>query len=170
MLQWQDKLGPVNAEFRGGVIFRISRTEIVYGNSYIARGSIELSAKAGGSSVGARISATANVAFGARFIGVVSLEKPLAESGLYGAVGIEVNIRFRVECWLRLKIGFVKISIDLRFEFSIQLTALLEVGFTPQNLIGARGTATVRLRIMGRNLHFKIHIGVNEPAVNRAFG
>ncbi|HEX8639440.1 MAG TPA: hypothetical protein VF692_15325, partial [Pyrinomonadaceae bacterium] len=39
----------------------------------------------------------------------------------------------------------------------------------PRNLpIGARGTATVSLRIMGRGLHFKINVGVNHDAVAEA--
>lgn len=167
-LRWRAKLGPIEAEFRGGMIFRVSRTDIVYGNSFQARGSLELSAKAGGDSVGARISATAQVAYGARYIGVINLIKPLADSALYGAVGIEINVRFRVEFWLKLKIGFVKIKINLNFEFSVQITALVEIGFTPQHLVGARGTATVSLRIMGRGLYFKINVGVNREAVDRA--
>jgi len=168
-LQWQAKLGPINAEFRGGMIFRISRTDIVYGNSFMARGSLELSAQAGGETVGGRISATAQVAYGARYIGVLGLVRPLERSALYGAVGIEINVNFRVEFWLRIKIGFVKISINLSFGFSIQITALLEIGFTPRNLIGARGRATVSLNIMGRGLHFKINVGVNHDAVEAAY-
>jgi hypothetical protein len=167
-LSWGDKLGPISAEFRGGTIFRISRTDIVYGISYQARGSLQLSAKAGGSSVGARISATANVAYGARYIGVIGLVQPLERSAMYGAVGVEVNIVFRVEFWLKFRIGFVKIRINLRFNFAVQLTALLEVGFTAKTLIGASGRATVAMRIMGRRLHFSIHVSINQNAVDRA--
>jgi hypothetical protein len=169
MLQWKAKYGPLNAEFRGGVIFRLSRSEIVYGNSFLARGSLVLSAQAGGSSVGARLSATANVAFGARYIGVLGLQNPGGRSALYGGVGIEVNVRVLVEFWLRLKIGFIKISIDLRLEFSVNFTASLEVGVTAGALVGARGSAAISLSIMGRDLQFKIHIGLNERAVSEAF-
>ncbi len=167
-LSWQDSLGPLTAEFRGGTIFRISRTDIVYGNSFMARGTLELAAQAGGDSVGARISATAKVAYGARYIGVIGLVQPIQRSALYGAVGIEINVRFSVDFWLRFKVGFVKIKINLSFQFSVQITALLELGFTPQTALGVSGRATVSLRIMGRGLHFKIHVGLHHEAVNRA--
>jgi hypothetical protein len=167
-LSWQDSLGPLTAEFRGGTIFRISRTDIVYGNSFMARGTLELAAQAGGDSVGARISATAKVAYGARYIGVIGLVQPIQRSALYGAVGIEINVRFAVEFWLRFKVGFVKITIRLRFSFTVQITALVELGFTPQTALGVSGRATLSLRIMGRGLHFKIHVGLNHGAVNRA--
>jgi hypothetical protein len=167
-LRWSDKLGPLTAEFRGGTIFRISRTDIVYGNSFLARGTLELAGQAGGDSVGARVSATAKVAYGARYIGVIGLVQPIQRSALYGAVGIEINVRFRVEFWLRFKVGFVKVTIRLSFSFTVQITALVELGFTPQTALGVSGRATLSLRIMGRGLHFKIHVGLNHDAVNRA--
>lgn len=167
-LSWRDSLGPLTAEFRGGTIFRISRTDIVYGNSFMARGTLELAGQAGGDSVGARVSATARVAYGARYIGVIGLVQPIQRSALYGAVGIEINVRFRVEFWLRFKVGFVKITIRLHFQFTVQITALVELGFTPQTALGVSGRATLSLRIMGRGLHFKIHVGLNHGAVNRA--
>lgn len=169
MLRWGAKLGPLEAEYRGGTIFRVSRTEVVIGNSYTARGTLELSAQAGGGSVGARLSATANVAYAARYIGVIGFEDPRGRSALYGAVGVEINVETRVEFWLKLKLGFVKIDIRRSFKFTLNLTALLEVGVTAGDLVGARGTATVSLRIMGRSLHFKIHVGFNENAVDAAF-
>jgi len=168
MLRWRAKIGPLEAEFRGGMIFRVSRRELVIGNSYMARGSLELSAQAGGGSVGARLSALAQVAYGARYIGVIGFDDPRGRSALYGAVGLEINVRLSIEFWLRLKFKFFRISINLRLSFSIGLTALLEVGVTAGDLIGARGTATVSLRIMGRGLHFKINVGINGGAVDAA--
>lgn len=169
MLRWRAKIGPLEAEFRGGMIFRLSRRELVIGNSYMARGSLELSAQAGGSAIGARLSALARVAYGARYIGVIGFDDPRGRSALYGAVGLEINVRCSIEFWLRIKIGFFKLSINLRFSFSINLTALVEVGITAGNLLGARGTGTVSLSIMGRGLHFKVHVGINEGAVDAAF-
>ncbi|HEX6183215.1 MAG TPA: hypothetical protein VFZ44_04830 [Pyrinomonadaceae bacterium] len=168
MLRWRSKLGPLTAEFRGGTIFRISRRELVIGNSFLARGSLALSAEVNLGIVGARLSAVANVAYGARYIGVIAFDAPLARSALYGAVGVEINVTVRIDFWLRIKIGFVKITLRFGFSFSINLTAFLEVGLTAGDLIGARGTATVSLNIMGRGLRFGIHVGINESAVDAA--
>lgn len=168
MLRWHSKLGPLDAEFRGGTIFRVSRSELVIGNSFLARGSLELSAEVDLGIVGARLSAVANVAYGARYIGVIGFEAPLARSALYGAVGVEINVSVQIDFWLRIKIGFVKITLRFGFSFAINLTAFLEVGLTAGDLVGARGTATVSLNIMGRGLRFGIHVGINESAVDAA--
>ncbi len=167
-LQWKAKIGPLEAEFRGGQIFRVSNREIVIGQSYLARGTLDISAELNLGIVGARLSARASVAYGARYIGVIGIADPKNDSALYGGIGLEIHVAVSIEFWIRIKLLFAKITLRFSFSFSITFTALLEVGITFNDLVGARGTGTVSLRIMGHNLHFSIHVGLNEGAVDRA--
>lgn len=167
-LQWKARIGPLEAEFRGGQIFRVSNREIVIGQSYMARGTLDISAEINLGIVGARLSARASVAYGARYIGVIGIVDPVNDSALYGGIGLEIHVAVSIEFWIRIKLLFAKITLRFRFSFSITFTALLEVGITFNDLVGARGTGTVSLRIMGHNLHFSIHVGLNEKAVDRA--
>ncbi|MFN7931101.1 MAG: hypothetical protein U0Y68_24875 [Blastocatellia bacterium] len=162
------KLGPLNFEFKGGAIFRLSDEHIVIGVSLLARASFELSAGINLGFVGASISASANVALGMRMIGAVTFKDALGQSGYYSAVGIEMRLTFAVEFWLRIKVWFVKITKRFRFSFDLGLTYFLEIGVTGRNLLGVRGTATVSLRIMGHSLHFGIHLSLNGNAVENA--
>jgi hypothetical protein len=168
-LRWGGKFGPLTLEYRGGMIFRLSTRELVIGQSFLARGALEISAEIDMSFLGARLSATAYVAYGARYIGVLGFDRPAERSALYGAIGIEIRVTVRVEFWIRIKLFFAKITLRFQFNFSINLTAFLEVGVTARNLLGVRGTATVALRIMGRSLHFNVRVGINDQAVDQAF-
>ncbi len=170
MLQWKDKLGPVEAEFRGGCIFRVSSTELVVGNSFLAKGKLHFRAGLSFGIGGASLSATAHVAYGARYIGVLGLEKPVDRSALYGGVGLDVRVAVALHVWLRFRLSrWIKISLDFRFRFELGITAMLEVGVTGTNFLGARGRATIAIRAAGRHLHFRVHVGINEGAVNRAY-
>src|SRR5205823_4133106 len=80
MLRWSANLGPLNAEFRGGFIFRVSTTEIVQGTSFLARARIDINLEAGFGFFGVRIRASADVAFGARYIGLITFVRPLENS------------------------------------------------------------------------------------------
>jgi hypothetical protein len=169
MLRWKDKLGPLEAEFRGGMIFRVSGDELVTGTSYLARAKLELQGEKNLGIVGARVSALAQVAFGARYIGLVNLREP-TESALYGGVGLEAHIKFAIEFWIRLKLGFIKITKSFRFSLGIDFTAGLEIGIAglAPDAIGLRGSGTLAVSMMGRTLQLSIHVGANESAVERA--
>jgi hypothetical protein len=167
MLRWSTKVGPLNAEFRGGFLFRVSRRELVTGVSFLARASLKFEAGLDLKFVGARVSAEASLAYGARFIGVLSFDDPAGSSALYGGVGIEVRIRVSLEFWIRLKLGFVKIQKTFRFSLSIDFTAGLEVGFvglSPSG-VGLRGHGTLSVAVMGHRLHLSVKVGLNEGAV-----
>ena len=167
-LQWRARLGPLIAEFRGGAIFRVSTTELVVGNSFLARGTLTLSAEVDLGFVGASLSALAQVAYGARYIGVLAFVDSINSSAFYGAIGVEIRVVVDIHFWLHIKLGLFKISFDLHLSFSLNFTASLEVGITLTDLAGARGTATLAIGIMGHDLHFGIRVGINDGAVDHA--
>lgn len=166
-LRWSDKLGPLEAEFRGGFIFRISREELVTGISYLARSRLEIKAELNLGIVGVRVSALASVAFGGRFIGLLSLKDPLGSSALYAGIGLEVMIRFSIEFWIRLKLGFIKITKTFRFSFNLDFTAGLELGLSSKG-VGVRGSGHLAVSVMGRRFALSVRFGLNEGAVQRA--
>jgi hypothetical protein len=166
-LRWGGKIGPLNAEFRGGFIFRVSRDELVTGVSYLARAKLEISASVNLGVVGVRVSALASVAFGGRYIGLLSLKNPLAGSALYAGIGLEVMIRFSIEFWIRLKIGFIKITKTFRFSFSLDFTAGLEIGISSSG-VGLRGSGHLAVKVMGRRFALSVKFGLNEGAVQKA--
>ncbi|WP_164000171.1 hypothetical protein [Pyxidicoccus caerfyrddinensis] len=170
MLRWSQKLGPLEAELRGGFIWRLSREELVTGTSFLARAKLDFSAQVNLGIVGVRVSAQASLAYGARYIGLLSLKDPVGSSALYGGIGIEAHIRFAIEFWIKLKLGFIKIKKSFRFSFGIDFTAGLEVGMVglSPNGIGLRGTGTLSLSVMGRSFHLSAHIGMREGKVAEA--
>lgn len=167
MLRWGMKWGPFQVECRGGALFRVSRREMVQGMSFEARGSLSLSAGFSAGPVGARLWAEARLAFGARYIFVLGLDR-LDRTAFYAAVGLELCVKVGIALWIRIKLGFCKITLSFSFSFELAFSALLEVGAQLTALPGCRGTADVSLRLMGRGLHFHVHVGINESTVNRA--
>ena len=169
-LRWTDKIGPLTCQYRGGAIFRVSRTEIVNGMSFMARGRLELEAGFSAGSFGASLRAVADVAFGARYIGVIGLKNPKERSAFYAAVGVEINVDVSIRFWIRFKIGWAKITIRLSLSFQVNFTAFLEVGvYLPSGLTpGIRGVANLGIRVMGRGLHFHIRVGYKESTVEKA--
>jgi hypothetical protein len=169
-LRWSDKYGPLEAEFRGGFLFRVSRDELVTGTSFLARARLKISAGLDFGMVGVRVSAEAALAFGARYIGLVSLRDPLGSSALYGGIGVEAMIRFAVEFWLRIKVWRIKITKTWRFSFTLNFTAGLELGFVGISTsgIGVRGTGHLSVAVMGRRFAVSARLGFNEGAVQTA--
>jgi len=167
-LRWQTSIGPLALEFQGGFIFRVSSTELVIGQSFLARGKLDIDASLDLGIVGARVTARARIAYGARYIGVVAFEKPRENSALYGAIGLEVQIAFSIELWLKIELVFTSIKLSFRFSMSIGFTASLEAGIKGLNPPGLRGTGTVSFSAMGHSLNVGVRIGVNEPAVTAA--
>jgi hypothetical protein len=168
VLRWQMHWGPFNVECRGGAIIRITPREMVQGLSYEARGNLSLKAEFGSGPVGARLWADARLSFGARFIVVLGLDRA-DRSAFYGAVGLEISVQVGIALWIRISYGFGHITLDFSFSFELGFSALLEVGASLNALPGCRGTADVSLRLCGRGVHFHIHVGINEAAVDRAY-
>jgi hypothetical protein len=167
MLRWSGKIGDLQVEMRGGFIFRVTKQELVIGSSYTARASLTIKAEFDQGIVGCRISAVAEIAYGARFIGVVSLQG-LSNSAIYGAIGIEAQIRFSIEFWLRIKLAFIKFTKTYRFSLTIGFTASLEMGLMGIEKPGLRGTGTVSVSFMGHSLQLNARLGVNESTVKNA--
>lgn len=164
MLRWKGKLGPLQVEFRGGFIFRISKTELVTGTSFMARGTIDMEAGISFGVFGVSVSIYAQLAYGARYIGVLAFKDVTANSAFYGAIGLELYIRITIKFWIKLL--FIKKSFS--FSLSIGFTAALEVGIKGNLEPGIRGQGTVSLKVMGRSIRFGVKIGINTEAVDEA--
>ncbi|MBD1865216.1 hypothetical protein [Trichocoleus sp. FACHB-46] len=167
MLRWGMTLGPLKAEVRGGFIFRVSREDLVLGISYLARATLDIKADFDFGFIGCRVRAFAQVAYGARFIGVVSFKDPIDNSALYGAVGLEVQIQFSIEFWLRIELVFTSITLSFKFSLNIGFTAGLELGLMGTKP-GLRGSGTIAVSCMGHTLQLNVKLGLAEDNVTAA--
>jgi hypothetical protein len=166
-LQWTAKLGPLQAEFRGGTIFRVSTTELVVGNSFLARGTLDLKAGFDAGFIGASLTAFAQVAYGARYIGVLNF-KDIGLSAFYGAIGVEIRVSVSIEFWIKIPAIIKTIKLSFSFSIGISFTAALEVGITLKPEAGARGTATIGIELMGHSVQFDVRVGIFDSAVDDA--
>jgi hypothetical protein len=166
-LVFQLKMGPLKIECRGGMMYGIENETAVGGLYFSARGGLGLSGGAGGGSLGLKVTAHAEIAFAARLMIGQPLRRPL-QTSIYGQVGIDVNVRFSVDAWFRFKVGFVKVSLSLRFSISLQIIIALEVGLSEGSNLGFKGRARVRISVFGRGLTASVAVGLNEGAVDRA--
>ncbi|MEV4253319.1 hypothetical protein AB0J52_09125, partial [Spirillospora sp. NPDC049652] len=168
MLRWHTTLGPLAVEVEGGFIFRVSTTEMVLGTSFLARGRLDLSAGVDLGLVGMRISATARVAFGARYIGVVDFRDPLNDSAVYGAIGLEVQVSFAIEFWIKIPLVFTTIRLSFSFSLEISFSAGLEIGVKGLSIPGVRGSGTVGVSCCGHSLQANVKIAFEEDNVQAA--
>ncbi len=166
MLRWSNKIGPLNAEMRGGFIFRISDTEMVLGISYTARANLKVEAGINLGLVGASLRATADAALGARFIGVIEFAN--SKPTVYGAIGMELNIRVDINLWIKIPLLFKTIKLSYNLTFRLNFTAGLELGFDGLNSAGLRGSGSVSVSAMGHRLHFSAKFSANGGAVSAA--
>ncbi|WP_157430183.1 hypothetical protein [Actinomadura oligospora] len=168
MLRWHIELGPLGLEVEGGFIFRVSTTEMVLGTSFLARGKIELSAGVDLGLVGMRISATARVAFGARYIGVIDFRDPTGNSAVYGAIGLEVQVGFAIEFWIKIPLVFTTIRLSFSFSLEIAYSAGLEIGVKGLSVPGVRGVGTVGVSCCGHSLQATVKVAFEEDNVQAA--
>jgi hypothetical protein len=169
MLRWHTKLGPLAVEIEGGFIFRVSSTEMVLGTSFLARGRLELSAGVDLGLIGLRISATARVAFGARYIGVIDFRDPTSNSAIYGAIGLEVQVAFSIEFWIKIPLVFTTIRLSFKFSLEITFSAGLEIGVKGLSVPGVRGTGTVGVSCCGHSLQANVKVAFQEENVQAAY-
>src|SRR5262249_44530519 len=109
-LRWQATLGPLSVEFSGGAIFRVSTHELVIGNSFLARGTLDVSAGFDAGIIGASLSAFAQVAYGARYIGVLNFVT-IDRSAFYGAIGLEIHVTVSIDFWIKIPLVFTSITL-----------------------------------------------------------
>ncbi len=164
MLRWKGKLGPIEVEFQGGFIFRISKTELVTGTSFMARGTLDVEAGISFGFFGVSVALYARVAYGARYIGVLAFQDIAANSAFYGAIGLELYVRITIRFWIKLL--FFKKSF--KFSIGVGFTAALEVGILGNLEPGIRGQGTISLKAMGRSIRFGVKVGINTSAVDKA--
>ncbi|WP_086607270.1 hypothetical protein [Erythrobacter donghaensis] len=167
-LVYRIKLGPLDLQCRGGILYAVEQGHAVYGVYFSARGGLGLSAKAGGRSLGMEISAQADVRLSAQLMLAQDLRNPLTGTNVYARTSFDVNVRFSVSAWMRIKAGFVKITIRIGFSVSLQILVALELGFVDGRELGFKGRATVSIKAFGRRLRVGVHVGVNEDAVDKA--
>lgn len=166
-LGYSIQIGPLFAEVRTGFLFRISRQEIVLGQSLYVRGALEIDYGISLGIVGVRVYARADVAYGARYIGVMALSNPISNSAVYGQVGLDLRITFSVNFWIKIDLGFFDITLSISFSFFIGFSASLEVGLKGTSP-GVRGRGTISVGAFGRSVRLNIHVGLNESAVTEA--
>lgn len=166
MLRWSNTLGPLEADIRGGFIFRISTSEMVLGISFLARAKLEISSSIDLGFVGATVEAKANAAYGARYIGLV--EFATNRPTLYGAIGLELRIKLFVALWIKIPLLFKTIKLNFRFSLDINFTAGLEFAFDGLSNAGLRGSGTLSISAMGHHLQFNVQLSSNPEAVINA--
>ena len=166
-LRWKVKLGPLLAEYRGGMIFRVvargGEKELVMGVSSRVRAELDFRAEVDLGIVGIRVRVYAEVAYSLRYIGVLSLSDPLGESAFYARVGLEIRVRLEVTAWIDLWL----FEASGTFSLEVQISAALELGINgiKPDGIGLRGTATLALRVFGRSIGFSIDLAVGRENV-----
>lgn len=169
-LRWAGKIGPLEAEYRGGFLMRLSTKEFVIGNSFWARASLSIGAGVDLGVVGAELTATAQIAYGARYIGVIPFD-PDSAFALYGAVGVEARLEFGFRAWIRFRIKIfgkrITIEKDWRLSAAMDLTAALQVGITTE-LLGLSGNCTLGVQALGHHLQLGMNVDFNPKAVNDA--
>ena len=171
-LQWSGDFGPLKVECQGGYLMRISKRELVIGNSFQARGSLTVEAGVDLGFVGASISATANVAFAARYIGVCGLVDFNADTAFYGAIGLEASIDFTLRAWLQFKIRTPWKTYKIRKTYSLSATVNFSAGLETGILIGGagiRGEGTLSVSVLGHSLELSARFAANDGAVTTAF-
>ncbi|MBY2989704.1 hypothetical protein, partial [Rhizobium leguminosarum] len=156
-------------ECRGGILFAIEKRMIVHGLYFSARGKLGLRGGAGGGSLGLRLVAEADVKFATRLLVGQHMLLPLP-AGIYGQVGISINVVLKIQAWLHIDAKFFSIDIELEFPLTIQLLLTLELGLTGSTDLGFKGHAQVGISIFGRTLSARIAVGLNEGAVGNARG
>ncbi|MFN2226635.1 MAG: hypothetical protein ACK2UY_10015, partial [Anaerolineae bacterium] len=165
MLRWSQTIGPLTAEIRGGFIFRISTSEMIVGVSLLARARLAIEAEINLGLVGASLTAVAEAAFGARYIGLLPFDS--RTPAMYGALGLELRIQIALALWIKIPLLFTTLKLSFRFSFQIGFTAGLEValyGAEP----GLRGQGTISLSVMGHSLQFGVRLEANAGAVDSA--
>lgn len=172
-LGWPDrllfgmKMGSLEIECRGGLLFRLERDLLIQGTFFSARGSVNLGGGLDAGFIGCRVEAFVQVQFAARLLTAVYLANPL-DSKVYAALGLDIAVRFAVSAWLHLKIGFFKIDIDISFSINLQIVVALELGWAGYGNVGFKGNARVSIGVFGRSIGVGIAVGVNESGVEKA--
>ena len=173
-LQWSDRIGPLDAELRGGYIMRVSRKNLVLGNSVEVRAELTIGEKVDKGFLGAEFSVTARVAYGARYIGVVPVRRP-QDFAIYGAIGLEASIDLRIRAWMQFSIS-VRVfrkkytrrwKKEFRLSATVDLTAAIEIGVTGAGP-GIRGHGSLALPVMGHRVRISARIGLAEDRVTSA--
>ncbi|KAA3660745.1 MAG: hypothetical protein DWQ04_18560 [Chloroflexi bacterium] len=163
MLRWEAELGPLKVAIIGGFIFRLSTAEFAIGTNYLARGELKIDAGFDAGAFGVDIYAHAQVAYGARYIGVIDFVDA-KDSVFYGGIGLELHLEIRIRFWVNALLA----KISFRFSAAIHITAALEVAISMRHGPGLMGRSQIRLSAMGHGIDFTINLKAGEQALDHA--
>ncbi len=179
LLRWQMDFGPMRAEVRAGLIYRLAQrveqssgrnvriTDLVLGVSYMARASLRFEAGISIGIAGVSLVATADGAFGARFIGAAQLGPGHDRLDVYGGVGVDIRIRIELQVWINF-LFFTKrwrLALEMQFSASLEFGMAARAGATE---VGIVGRGTLRIRVVGKSFEVNARIAANPGAVNAA--
>ncbi|TXH22436.1 MAG: hypothetical protein E6Q99_09030, partial [Elusimicrobia bacterium] len=166
-LRWSMEKGPLKIRCSGGMVYRYGDGALLHGINLQAYARLEVGGDTGGSSIGLSARAVAEFSAEARFITVVDIQNP-SKSMLYGLMAFDACLRVAVSAWLRKKIGWVKIELNISFDFQIQISAAVEVAILAGDGLGARAQCRVSVRVFGATLGVSLALGFNEGALAEA--
>ena len=166
MMRWTEYYGPLEVEFRGGFIFRVTEEIMLIGVSFGARAKMDIEEGFNAAVVGAELTAKLNAEIGARFMALTSL-KSASDYALYGAIGLDVRLDVKIVIWVGVKVGFVKITKEFDFSLNLGLTGSMEMGLVGTSP-GVRGKGTISVRLKGHSLKFGVGFGFRESEVSAA--
>jgi hypothetical protein len=166
-LRWRMRLGPLSAEYRGGMIFRVvyrgGEKELVIGVSSLVRATLDFRAELDLGFIGVRIRVYADVSYSLRYIGVLSLSDPFGESAFYGRIGLEIRVRLELTAWI--DVWLFSVSATLTVEVHIGAALELAINGIKPDGIGLRGTANLGLEVFGHSLGFGVDLAVGRENV-----
>jgi hypothetical protein len=166
-LRWSMEKGPLKIRCSGGMVYRYGDGALLHGINLQAYARLEVGGDSGGGSIGLSARAVAEFSAEARFITVIDIQNP-SKSMLYGLMAFDACLRVAVSAWLRKKIGWVKIELNISFDFQIQISAAVEVAILAGDGLGARAQCRVSVRVFGATLGVSLALGFNEGALAEA--
>jgi hypothetical protein len=175
LLRWQMNFGPMQAQVRAGLIYRLAQrvengrrsVDLVLGISYVARASLRFEAGVDIGIAGVSLVATADAAFGARFIGAARIGAGEDRLDVYGGVGVDIRIRIELQVWLNL-LFFTKrwrMSLEMQFSASLEFGMISRAASTQ---LGIEGRGTLRIKVIGKSFEVNARIAANPGTVAAA--
>lgn len=150
---------------RGGMIFRAAEDGVLLGYNIGAEAFLRFGGSAGGSSLGVAIEGRLDAQFTARLIAYLAWR--FSDSLVYGLLSLDARLTFSVRAWLKVDLRFTSFTIKIRFSFTLQFSAAVELVITPGGA-GARVTARVGVQAFGCTLSVAVGFSFNEARLDEA--
>ncbi|MGY0780614.1 hypothetical protein ACW7BC_22225 [Azospirillum argentinense] len=152
----------------GGMVMRIEDLSYLTGLAFRAHGFAKFSGRVGGESLGASADALAQFALDGKLITYISARK-FSESFYYGALQIDVTIRFDVRVWVSFTIWKHEIRLEAGFSLSLTVSVGVELVLAARTpIIGGRLTASIGVGAFGRTLRIGVGLTFNDGLLDQA--